>query len=88
MAGCLREAAVMAKHAWAERRRKHMTQAAHYKQQCKTGWKESFHLSQVSPIITYAVFNLRTAVDTRGYWEPSVYFRVSKFINAAKGTND
>ena len=34
----------MALHARAERGREHMTQTAHYEQQCKTSWKKSLHL--------------------------------------------
>jgi hypothetical protein len=40
---------------WAERCRKHVTQAGHYEQQCKTGWKKSLHLLNLERIITYPI---------------------------------
>jgi hypothetical protein len=75
----------MAKHSRAERRREYMTQTAHHEQQGKTGWKESFHLSQVAPIIAYALFNLRTAVWQSGLSRIRRIFSVSTSNNSPKG---
>lgn len=53
-ADCLRETAIMAKHSRAKRRGEHVSQTAHYKQQCETSWKKSLHLLN-APIITHPV---------------------------------
>jgi hypothetical protein len=50
----------MAEHSRAKCRREHVSQTAHYKQQCKTSWKKSLHWLE-APIITHILIDLRTS---------------------------
>jgi len=53
--GGLCKTALTSDHARAKCCRKHVTKTGHYEQQCKTSWKESFHLRQLKLIIAYPI---------------------------------
>ena len=48
MTGGLCKTTLMSESARAKRCRQHVTQTGHYEQQCKTSWKKSLHLPQVT----------------------------------------
>ena len=65
--GGLCKTTLTSESARAERCREHVTQTAHHEQQCKTSWKESLHLSQLKPIITYPI----QSANLNAYSDPS-----------------